>query len=107
MADENRSASWASAGEMWYEVYRRYHRRTEVRLVPPNRRVDGRGWTGWSVVATARAASEGEGRDISASASFGPFGSHRTAPDAILAALAELYTRLQERETTVAKQSRF
>jgi hypothetical protein len=106
MSGREYGPSWAEVAEMFHYLWNKHSRRTEFKLVPPIRRVDGTGNSPGCAVATARPRYESEGKDISATASYGRGGTHQTAPGAFLAALAELAGRLEKKEEAVAKQSR-
>lgn len=99
--------SWWDVGEYARELHSLYHVSTEFALVPPVRRLDGKGYSAWVAVATVRSRGTDKGWSHSVQASFGSGGAAKTAPAALHALCYLLHAACEERKQTAAQQAAF
>lgn len=79
----------------------------EIRLMPPMRRLDGKGYTSWQAGATVRNRGEKQVWSHSSSRSFGRGGASKTAPAALLVCFLEIEAKLEAAEMEARQRAMF
>ena len=98
---------WADCREVVKHVRASYPRRVNIVLHPPIRRVDGKGDSAWTLVASAEPISGRDDTPIYAQSAWGAGGAHRTITAALHEALCAIVERLAEREANGVKLASF
>lgn len=104
---EERGPSWWDLGDYCDHLAAKYNASVELRLAWPVRRLDGKGKSGWSAVASVSRRRKGQIRPLGRAVRFGAGGAWKTAPAAFHAALRELEAALEAEEAAAAKQTAF
>lgn len=107
MSQSEYGPSWRDCAEAAQYIWDRYNHRVELTFCQPVRRLDGKGDSGWAVVARVSPREGRQGATLHRTARFGQGGAWKTAPAALHAALREAQDALREAEVTAAQQAAF
>lgn len=104
MAMQQYGPGWADCKILTDELWARYHNRVDVRIVPPVRRMDGKGYSPWCISTRIDPREGFPGGSHAAQATYGPGGEHKNIAAALHHTLSELMA-VREGEAAVAEQA--
>lgn len=107
MRGEFDGPTWWDCAQASAVLIETYGKAVSYVLVPPIRRIDGRGYSTWTVAATVSPRRGLQGRAHSRQAAFGKGGSHKTAPAALHWCLLELIAQLDQDRAVAESQAAF
>lgn len=104
---EERGPSWYDVSKMAEALREEYRCAVEFRVVPPVKRLDGRGYTSWSGRVTATPLGEDAQPKHWVDVVWGQGGKAKTAPAALYVGLLDVCDWLEQRKLAAERQASF